>query len=114
MLQHRLAQSLRLLARQTPPRGARIPGGLEIRPSHIALTRSASGLSAPTSSYSIRKRWYSSGQEAEAKPEEAKKSSEEDKDGGKQEEEKQEEDPVQAELEARKKEIVELTVSESR
>ena len=105
MLQQRLARSLQAIARQSPS-----PSLLRSPRTSFASRRV---IVAPTSSLRLpTQRWYSSAQEAEQKPEETSEESTAAK--GSQEASKPEtttEDPVQKELESKKKDVIELTVN---
>lgn len=100
MLQQRFARSLQALARQ--PQALRTTQ--VTRPTFAASRLTA----APTASQQFAsRRWYSSKEESEKKEEEVLK---EGSEGNKAQEGEAKDDPVQKELETKKKENLDLTV----
>lgn len=104
MLQQRLARSLQLLVRQPQPLRS---STLLTAPCTPATLRLAPAASQQLSS----RRWYSSAEQSEKKEEDTTKGSPDaqgSKDTPKADAGK--EDPVQKELEAKKKEVIDVTV----
>ena len=101
MIQQRLPRTLRLLSRQQRQ-------CLRIQRSPISTSYTPRALAPPVLQRISQQRWYSQAQEAESKKEETPEATTSEEQKPAQEEQK--EDPVQKELDTKKREVIDLTV----